>query len=186
MGDPQKRSEYDQLREAEKRGFGFSDIGDIFSRGGSGRRTGGSGFEDFGGLGDLFSRIFDRGERVRSSRHGPTRGSDVTIELDVPFEKTISGWDIDREEIIKTGQRINTMKLAFNIREGINMPFQYPDRMLGKPAKTVGPRAGVTMELPDLYEEYYQAMGWDTETGKPSKKILKELGMDFVAKELYK
>ena len=41
------------------------------------------------------------------------------------------------------------------------------------------------MELSDLYEEYYQAMGWDPKTGKPTKETLKELGMDFVAKELY-
>ena len=77
------------------------------------------------------------------------------------------------------------MKLAFNIREGLTMPFQYPDRMLGKPAKTVGPRAGITMELPDLYEEYYEAMGWDTKTGKPSKEALMELGLDDVAKVLW-
>lgn len=101
LSDSQKRAEYDQLREAERRGFSFGGVGDVFSRDRSGGR-GGFGFEDFGGLGDLFSRIFDRGERVRSSRYGPTRGADITVELDVPFEKTISGWDtvitVPREE----------------------------------------------------------------------------------------
>ncbi|MFC1840694.1 aldehyde ferredoxin oxidoreductase family protein, partial [Thermodesulfobacteriota bacterium] len=100
--------------------------------------------------------------------------------------QTITGWDIDRDEVLKTGQRINTMRQAFNIREGLTTPFKYPDRMLGKPPKTVGPRAGVTMEPEDIYTEYYQAMGWDTETGKPTKETLLELGMDFVAEELYK
>jgi len=102
LGDPEKRAEYDQLKEAERRGFSgfdFGDLGDVFSRGGRGdRRTG----FDFGGLGDLFSRFFDRGERVRSSRYGPTRGADITAELDVPFEKAISGWEtvvtVQREE----------------------------------------------------------------------------------------
>ncbi len=102
LGDPQKRTEYDQLRDAERRGFSFRDMGDIFSRGRRGNTRTGSGFEDFGGLGDLFSRFFDRGERVRSSRYGPTRGNDITIELDVPFENAISGWDtivtVPREE----------------------------------------------------------------------------------------
>ena len=100
--------------------------------------------------------------------------------------QTITGWDIDRDEVIKTGQRINTMRQAFNIREGITTPWKYPDRMLGKPAKTVGPRAGITWELEDIYTEYYEAMGWDTKTGKPKKETLLELGMDFVAEELYK
>ncbi len=107
------------------------------------------------------------------------------IDYFIEAMKTISGWDFDKEEITKTGQRVDTMRLAFNIREGIHMPFQLPDRMLGKPTKTVGPRAGVTMEMSDLYEEYYQAMGWDPKTGKPTKETLEELGMDFVAKELY-
>jgi molecular chaperone DnaJ len=102
LSDPQKRAEYDQLREAESRGFSFGDMGDVFSSGRRDSRRGGSTFGDFGGLGDLFSRIFDRGERVRSSRHGPTRGSDITFELDVPFEKAISGWEtvvtVPREE----------------------------------------------------------------------------------------
>ena len=104
VGDPPKRAEYDQLRDAERRGFSFRDMGDIFSRGRRGNtRTGsGFGFEDLGGLGDLFSRFFDRGERVRSSRYGPTRGNDITIELDVPFENAVSGWDtivtVPREE----------------------------------------------------------------------------------------
>ncbi len=102
LGKPQKRTEYDQLQEAATRGFNFGDMGGNFSRGGRTGRGTGSGFEDFSGLGDLFSRIFDRGQRVRSSRHGPTRGADITLELDVPFEKAISGWDTfvaaDREE----------------------------------------------------------------------------------------
>lgn len=104
LGDPQKRAEYDQLRDAERRGFSFRDMGDIFSRGrrGNARTGSGFGFEDLGGLGDLFSRFFDRGERVRSSRYGPTRGNDITIELDVPFENAVSGWDtvvtVPREE----------------------------------------------------------------------------------------
>jgi len=102
LSDAQKRAEYDQLREAEQRGFSFGDIGDAFSRGRSSSGRSGFGFENLGGLGDLFSRFFDRGERVRSSRYGPTRGADITAELDVPFEKAISGWEtvvtVQREE----------------------------------------------------------------------------------------
>jgi aldehyde:ferredoxin oxidoreductase len=38
----------------------------------------------------------------------------------------------------------------------------------------------------ELSKEYYQELGWDVKTGKPSKKVLLELGLDDVAKELYK
>jgi aldehyde:ferredoxin oxidoreductase len=99
--------------------------------------------------------------------------------------RVITGWDITREELIKTGWRIETMKQSFNAREGIKTPWKYPDRMLGIPAKKVGPRAGATLDEAELSKEYYEAMGWDTRTGKPSKKALLELGLDDVARVLW-
>jgi aldehyde:ferredoxin oxidoreductase len=32
---------------------------------------------------------------------------------------------------------------------------------------------------------YYQARGWDMETGRPSKEKLLELGLDDIAKDLW-
>jgi aldehyde:ferredoxin oxidoreductase len=57
--------------------------------------------------------------------------------------------------------------------------------MLGKPPKKVGPRAGATLDETLLSKEYYEAMGWDVKTGKPSKKALLDLGMADVAKVLW-
>jgi aldehyde:ferredoxin oxidoreductase len=99
--------------------------------------------------------------------------------------RTITGWDITLEELIKTGARIETMRQAFNAREGIKTPWKQHPRLLGIPAKTVGPRAGATLDEKELHKEYYEAMGWDVNTGKPSKKALLELGMDKVAKVLW-
>jgi aldehyde:ferredoxin oxidoreductase len=100
------------------------------------------------------------------------------------FQK-VTGWDITLEELIKTGARIETMKQAFNVREGIKTPWKHHDRMLGKPPKKVGPRAGATLDEDELSKEYYEAIGWDTKTGKPSKKALLDLGLDDVAKVLW-
>ena len=36
-----------------------------------------------------------------------------------------------------------------------------------------------------LFKEYYEAMDWDTKTGKPSKKLLLDLGLTDVAKVLW-
>ena len=99
--------------------------------------------------------------------------------------KTITGWDIDMDEIQKTGHRIVTMRQAFNAREGINTPWKFPDRMMGIPPKTEGPRAGITLNADEHFNEYYEALGWDIKTGKPSQEVLVELGLDDVAKELY-
>jgi aldehyde:ferredoxin oxidoreductase len=97
----------------------------------------------------------------------------------------ITGRDINREELLKTGERIDNMRQAFNVREGLKLPWKFPDRMLGRPPKTVGPRAGITLNEDEVFNEYLQAMGWDVNSGKPSKKKLLELGLDDVAKELW-
>jgi aldehyde:ferredoxin oxidoreductase len=99
--------------------------------------------------------------------------------------QVITGWDIDKEEMLKTGERIDTMRQAFNIREGLKTPWKLPDRMMGIPPKTEGPRAGITLNEDDLFNEYYAARGWDRQTGKPSKEKLLELGLDDVAKALW-
>ena len=98
---------------------------------------------------------------------------------------TITGWDITKEELMKTGERIENIRQAFNIREGQKTPWKYPDRMLGIPPKQVGPRQGLTVDEKALCAEYYQAMDWDVKTGKPSQKKLQELGLGDVARVLY-
>jgi aldehyde:ferredoxin oxidoreductase len=99
--------------------------------------------------------------------------------------KVITGWDMTLEELTKTGARIETMRQAFNAREGIKTPFKHHERMLGKPPKKVGPRAGATLDEKELHREYYEAMGWDVNTGKPGKQALLDLGMPEIAKVLW-
>ncbi len=99
--------------------------------------------------------------------------------------RIMSGWDITAEELLKTGERINNLRQSFNIREGVTLPWPYHDRMLGKPPKTEGPRAGITLDEDELYNEYFEVMDWDRHTGKPSRQRLLELGLEQAARELY-
>jgi aldehyde:ferredoxin oxidoreductase len=98
----------------------------------------------------------------------------------------ITGWEVTREEILKAGERIDNIRQAFNIREGVKLPFQFPDRMMGIPPKQVGPRAGITLNRDEIFSEYLAAMDWDLNSCKPSKKKLLELGLDDVAQELWR
>ena len=97
-----------------------------------------------------------------------------------------TGFDYDLDELLKIGDRIATIRQAFNIREGINpLQFKIPHRMIGKPPMEVGPWKGVEIDLDTQVKEYLRAMDWDSKTAKPSKKKLQELGLEDVAKDLW-
>lgn len=105
LSDPERRQKYDRMRKFGGRG--------AFSRGrpgggGGAAGAGGAGREgfrfedlsdmDFGGLGDIFSSIFDRGARGRGrrgarqqGRRGPERGRNVEYEVTVPFRTAVRG-----------------------------------------------------------------------------------------------
>lgn len=99
--------------------------------------------------------------------------------------RVITGWDVTREELLKTGERIDNMRQAFNVREGLKLPWGFPDRMMGIPPKKVGPRARITLNKAEVFNEYLKAMDWDINSGKPSKKKLLELGLADVAQVLW-
>jgi aldehyde:ferredoxin oxidoreductase len=98
----------------------------------------------------------------------------------------VTGWDIDLNELLITGERIGNMRLLFTLREGIN-PFQlkYPDIALGKPPLKNGSTKGVTIDIDLLTKEFCKEMDWDMQTGKPSKKKLAALGLIEQSKDIW-
>src|SRR5687767_12492203 len=97
LSDPDKRKQYDQMRRLGAFGFGG---GGSSPRPGGGPTTeqGGFSFEDLrdlGGLGDLFSSIFDRGRREGPSRRGGTqKGENVEYVVEIPFEVAVTGGNV--------------------------------------------------------------------------------------------
>jgi aldehyde:ferredoxin oxidoreductase len=101
------------------------------------------------------------------------------------FLRLVSGWDVTTEELVTAGERIENMRQAFNLREGVSLSqYRLPGRLLGKPPQPAGPVAGVTVDEETLVKEYFAAMDWDIKTGKPSRKKLTELGLGDIAEEL--
>jgi aldehyde:ferredoxin oxidoreductase len=101
------------------------------------------------------------------------------------FMRSVTGWNITTDELLVTGERIENVRQAFNIREGINLiKYDIPGRILGKPPYKVGPLAGVTVDADTLVKEYLKEMDWGLKTARPSAKKLKELGLDDIAREL--
>lgn len=96
LSDPEQRKKYDQMRRYGGAG-GFQGF-----RGGAGGGGPGGGFryEDlsdmgFGGIGDIFSSIFEGREgRRRARREGPRRGENVEYEVEVPFRTAVRGGQV--------------------------------------------------------------------------------------------
>lgn len=104
LSDPEQRQKYDRMRKYG--GMGAFGAGQGGRRGAAaGRGAGGTrqqfSFEDLsdmglGGLGDIFSSMFDRGgRRKQRTRTGPERGGDVEYEVTVPFRTAVRGGEVE-------------------------------------------------------------------------------------------
>jgi aldehyde:ferredoxin oxidoreductase len=87
----------------------------------------------------------------------------------VEFICAATGWNFTPEEAIIAGRKSLTLQQAFNIREGFTAKdFILPGRIANAPV--MGPFSGRLVDFNALRRSYYKAMGWDAETGSPSKE----------------
>jgi aldehyde:ferredoxin oxidoreductase len=101
----------------------------------------------------------------------------------IEFFNAVTGLNLDADEVLTTGARIQTLRHCFNLREGIvPADIKLPDRMAGLPPQEDGPLAGVTIDVDSLAREYRQAMGWDPDSGKPEDTTLDKLGLTDLVK----
>ncbi|MFX1588350.1 MAG: aldehyde ferredoxin oxidoreductase family protein [Promethearchaeota archaeon] len=99
---------------------------------------------------------------------------------------SLTGWNIKVDDIIEIGWRIQSLRQAFNVREGVEIiNNELPGRITGHPPDQKGPTKGISVEYKDFYKGYCTKMGWNPENGYPLKKTLKDLDLEFVIKDLY-
>jgi molecular chaperone DnaJ len=98
LSDAEKRKQYDQMRRLGAFGFGGGGAPRPGASTGAESGPGGFSFEDLrdlGGLGDLFSSIFDRGRREGQPRRGGSqRGENVEYVVEIPFETAVGGGNV--------------------------------------------------------------------------------------------
>jgi aldehyde:ferredoxin oxidoreductase len=89
----------------------------------------------------------------------------------------ITGWDMNRDELMDAGERIFNLKRIFNIACGASAADDtLPERILKQPRGS----GGSAQSLPDLeaqLKEYYPARGW-SEQGIPTREKLNDLGLE--------
>jgi aldehyde:ferredoxin oxidoreductase len=110
--------------------------------------------------------------------------STVTPATAVPeFLTLATGKVFTMADILKIGERIANLRIAFNLREGIRNKDHYilPQRVLGEPPLEGGPTKGITVDNDTQLRDYYEAMGWNPDTGVPRRAVFKRLKLDFAS-----
>ncbi len=91
----------------------------------------------------------------------------------------VTGWDMDKDELMEVGERIWNIEKLFNVREGLGREGDMPPEVYYEP-NAVEPHKGLRTD-PDKYEklldEYYDVHGWDA-NGIPGIETLRRLGLD--------
>jgi len=92
-----------------------------------------------------------------------------------------TGIEMSSEDLLKAGERIWNIQRLFNMREGASRKDDMPPyKMLHDPL-VVGDKEFSPLNeenINTLLDEYYEESGWDKETGKPTTKTLKNLGLE--------
>lgn len=103
------------------------------------------------------------------------------------YMEAVTGWNFKSQDAFRAGMRVMNMRHAFNLREGLKpKDWVIPPRVVGEPPQKEGPLAGITIDHKQLAANFFNGMGWDAKSGKPSKNILELIGgMEDVAEELY-
>jgi aldehyde:ferredoxin oxidoreductase len=85
--------------------------------------------------------------------------------------------------MMKAGERAWNLKRAINNRMGLTRENDKLPKALLEPFPDGG-SAGYLPDIEAMLAAYYQARGWDPQTGKPTREKLMELGLEDAVKDL--
>jgi aldehyde:ferredoxin oxidoreductase len=105
-------------------------------------------------------------------------------ELQVKLINAACGLEWTIEDLMRCGERGWNLKRAINNRMGLTRANDKLPKAMLEPFPDGG-SAGYVPDIDGMLFAYYQARGWDSETGKPTRKKLLELGLEDVSKDLW-
>ncbi|MDD2923425.1 MAG: aldehyde ferredoxin oxidoreductase family protein, partial [Anaerolineales bacterium] len=109
--------------------------------------------------------------------------ANVDPQMQVDMVNAACGFDWTIDDMMKCGERGWNLKRAINIRMGLTRANDKLPKALLEPYNEGG-AAGFVLDLESMLSAYYDARGWDEETGKPMREKLIELGLGDVNVEL--
>lgn len=89
-----------------------------------------------------------------------------------------TGWARSPEEYLRVGWNIQSVRQAFNAREGLALSHAINPRPLGRPPLLQGANRGASVPIEELARLYWEAIGWDVATGRPPAADLAALGLN--------
>lgn len=114
---------------------------------------------------------------------GPAPRSLIQVDEVVEAVRAASGWDFDKEELLRIGERATNLARVFNVREGFSRKDDTLPERLFRPLEG-GALTGVALsreEFEAALTALYRAKGWDPETARPTAERLEALGIGWAA-----
>ena len=105
-------------------------------------------------------------------------------ELQVKLINAACGLDWTIEDMMRCGERGWNIKRAINNRMGLTRANDKLPKVMLQPFLDGG-SAGYVPDFHSMLLAYYEARGWDSETGKPSREKLVGLAMEDIANDLW-
>ena len=98
-----------------------------------------------------------------------------------------TGWTYTLADAMLLGRRTAAIFRAFNLRCGIGTDVEYPSARYGsRPVDGPAKDHNVMDQWERMREVWYETVGYDIKTGKPTRETLKKLGLDGIAKDLWR
>ena len=97
-----------------------------------------------------------------------------------------TGWYYTVAEAMRFGRRTAAINRATALRCGLTPDLEQPSYRYGSTPHD-GPAAGqaVGAQWEKMVDTWYREVGYDRKTGKPLPQTLKDLGLDWLSKELW-
>jgi aldehyde:ferredoxin oxidoreductase len=105
-------------------------------------------------------------------------------DLQVKLINAACGLDWTLDDLMRCGERGWNLKRAINNRMGLTAENDKLPKALLEPFRDGG-SAGYVPDLQGMLAAYYQARGWDPQTGRPTREKLVELGLNDIAIDLW-
>jgi aldehyde:ferredoxin oxidoreductase len=104
----------------------------------------------------------------------------MQLQPTIDYINAVTGWNLSVYELMKIGERNNTLARMFNVREGFTVQDDVlPDRLHEGIGNGVLKGSFVGRdEFVEARQTYYQMAGWDPATGRPTAAKLAELGIE--------